>query len=139
MKNVETIFSELETPEPPEGLAQAILIRIDRRERRVLIVKLVASACAFGASLFLIIIGFSYFRTSIADTGFLQFSSLLFSDFSLIASNLPDFALSMVESFPAFSAAVMLGGAGLALWSLAAVFDEISAVERRRFPFLSRV
>lgn len=138
MKNVETIFSEIETPEPPTGLAQAILVRIDRCERRLLILKIAASSCAFGASLFVIGVGFSFFRTSIMETGFLQFSSLLFSDFSLIASDLPDFALSMAESFPALSAAAMLGGAGLAIWSLAAVFDEVSAVERHTFPFLSR-
>ncbi len=136
MKNVEKIFSKLETPEPPSGLAQAILVRIERRERRVLIVKIVASACVFGISLLMIGIGFSYFRASLAETGFLQFGSLLFSDFSLIVSNLPDFALSMIESFPVFSAAAMLAGAGFAIWSLATMFSELSVVEHHKFSFL---
>jgi hypothetical protein len=137
MKNVERIFSKLETPEPPAGLARTILIRIERRERRVLMLKIVASVCAFGVSLWIVGIGFADFRTSLAQTGFLTLASLLFSDFSSIISNLPDFALSMVESFPAFSAAAMLAGAGFAIWSFAAIADEISAIEHRKFSLLS--
>lgn len=138
MNNIEKVFSRLETPEPPTGLARAILVRIDRRERKVLVLKIAASACVFGVSLLIIGVGFSNFHTSIVESGFLQFASLLFSDFSLIASNIPDFALSMLESFPVFSAAAMLAGAGFALWSFAALFDEVSAVERRKFTFLSQ-
>jgi uncharacterized membrane protein len=137
MKNLEQIFSKLETPEPPEGLARTILVRIERRERRVLIAKIVASACAFGVSLLIIGVGLADFRASIAETGFLQFASLIFSDFSMIVSDLPDFALSILESFPAFSAAAMLAGAGFAIWSFAAIVDEVSAVAHRKFLLLS--
>ena len=137
MNNLEQIFSKLETPEPPAGLARAILVRIERRERRVLIAKIVASVCMFGVSLLVIGVGLVDFRASLAETGFLQFASLIFSDFSTIASNLPDFALSMIESFPAFSAAAMFTGAGFAIWSLAAIADEVSAVKHRKFSLLS--
>jgi uncharacterized membrane protein len=137
MNNIERIFSKLETPEPPAGLAHTILARIERRERRVLIAKIVASACMFGVSLLVIGVGLADFRASIVETGFLQFASLIFSDFSTIASNLPDFALSIIESFPAFSAAAMLAGAGFAIWSLAAIADEVSAVTHRKFSLLS--
>ncbi|MDR3581726.1 MAG: hypothetical protein P4L67_00425 [Candidatus Pacebacteria bacterium] len=136
MKNVEKAFLGFEAPEPPVGLARTIMVRIERRERRVLIAKTAASACAFGASLLVIGVGLSYFRTSIAETGFLQLASLLFSDFSAIVANLPDFALSMLEAFPVFSAAAMLAGAGFAIWSCAAIIDEISAIEYRKFSFL---
>jgi hypothetical protein len=43
--------------------------------------------------------------------------------------------LSMVESFPIFSAAATLAGVGAAIWSLAEMFDEFSTVERHRFSF----
>jgi hypothetical protein len=137
MKNLEKIFSEIEAPEPPAGLAKAILVRIERREKRVLIAKIVASVCAFGVSLVVVGVGLADFRASIAETGFLQFASLIFSDFSMIISDLPDFTLSILESFPAFSAAAMLAGAGFAIWSLAAIVDEVSAVAHRKFSLLS--
>jgi uncharacterized membrane protein len=137
MNNIERIFSKLETPEAPASLARAILVRIERRERRVLIAKIIASVCMFGVSLLVIGVGLADFRASIVETGFLQFASLLFSDFSTITSNLPDFALSMIESFPAFSAAAMLAGTGFAVWSLAAIADEVSAVKRHKFLLIS--
>ncbi len=133
MKNYEQFFSNREIPEPPMGLAQAILVRIERREQRNLIIKIVATVCVFGISLLVIWAGFGDFRTGLAQSGFLQFGSLLFSDFSLIAANLPEFLLSMIETFPLFSAAAIFGGVAFAIWSVAAMFDEFSAVERRRF------
>ncbi len=132
MKNYERFLAETQSPEPPAGLAKAILLRIERREQRILAVKLVLTVIVFGASLAVIWAGFGDFRTSVAESGFLTLGSLAFSDFSLIVSNLPEFALSMIEAFPVFSAAAMLGGAGFAIWSLAAMFDEFSAVERHR-------
>ena len=133
MKNYERFFSDVESPEPPAGLARAILIRIERREQRVLVAKIVATVCMFGASLVVIWAGFGDFRASLGQSGFLQFGSLLFSDFSLTVANLPEYLLSMIEAFPVFSAAATLGGATFAIWSAAAMFDEFSAVERRRF------
>ncbi len=133
MKNYERLFSQLEAPEPPAGLTRTILLRIDRRARRVLMAKIAASACVFAGSLWMIGVGYIDFQASLAQTGFLQFGSLLFSDFSFIVSNLPDFALSMIESFPIFSAAAILGGLAFAIWSSAAMFDEISMVGTKKF------
>ena len=133
MKNYERFFSDVGSPEPPAGLAKAILLRIERRERRILIAKIVATACVFGVSLFVALAGFADFRAGLAQSGFLQFGSLLFSDFSFTVANFPEFLLSMIEAFPVFSAAAMLGGAAFVIWSAAAMFDEFSAVERHRF------
>jgi hypothetical protein len=133
MKNLEHVFSLMETPEPPASLARTILMRIERRERGMLIAKLVVSACAFGVSLVIVGVGLADFRAGMAETGFLQFASLIFSDFSMIVADLPDFALSILESFPAFSAAAMLAGAGFAIWSFATIVDELSVVTHRKF------
>ncbi len=132
MKNYERFLSETQSPEPPANLARAILLRIERREQRILAMKLALTVVVFGASLAVIWTGFGDFRTGLNEDGFLTLGSLLFSDFSLIISNLPEFALSMIEAFPVFSAAAMLGGIGFAIWSIAAMFDEFSAVERHR-------
>ncbi len=132
MDNYERFFKEHDAPEPPAGLAEAIMHRIEQRERNLLIVKIGVTACVFGISVVLIAIGFGDFRTAIGETGFLQFGSLLFSDFSVTVANLPDFIFSMLEAFPVFSSIIMLVGAGLAVWSTAAMFDELSLAGRRR-------
>ena len=132
MKNYERFFSYTDAPEPPAGLAGTILARIERRERRILMFKIAATASVFAASLFLVWMGFGDFRSAVARTGFLQIGSLLFSDFSVTVANLPDFALSMLEAFPVFSTSAILFGAVFAVWSGAAMVDEISEVDRRR-------
>ncbi len=138
MKNYERFFSSQDAPEPPPGLAAAIMVRIVRRERRILIMKIAATACVFAGSLAMIWIGFADFRDSVVRTGFLQIGSLLFSDFSVTMSNLPDFALSMLEAFPVCSASAILFGAGFAVWSGAAMVDEIASVDERRLAGATR-
>ncbi len=127
----EKLFSEIALPEPPVGLATTILIRIERRERRILAVKAMASATVFALSLWVIAVGYSNLIAGVARSGFLTFVSLLFSDFSSIASNLPDFLFSIVESFPVFSAATLLGGIAFALWSIGRLVDETSRMHRQ--------
>jgi hypothetical protein len=131
MDNYERFFKEHDAPEPPAGFAHLIMARIERRERRLRAVKMGITVGIFGASLALMAIGFNDFRNAVGETGFLQFGALLFSDFSMTISNFPDFALSMLEALPIFSSIVMLLGMGLAVWSAAAMVDEISFVEQK--------
>lgn len=131
MKSYEDFFATQAAPEPPEGLAERILVRIAQRERRMLVAKIAATAAVFVASLAATWMGFADFQANIAQTGFLQFASLLFSNFSSITANLPDFALSMIEAFPAFSAAATLTGAGFVVWSVAAMHDELTVAGRK--------
>jgi hypothetical protein len=135
MDNYEKLFSKSQAPEPPNGLVETILTRIEQREKRILGIKIVASTLMFAASLWVIGIGYVDFATTLTNSGFLQFSSLLFSDFSSIVSNLPDFIFSMVESFPIFSAAAMLTGVGVAIWSMAALLDETSLMGVHKFSY----
>jgi hypothetical protein len=118
------LFSSLETPEPPTGLTEKILLRISRRERRVLGVKIAASAVLFGVSASVAIIGFLNLVQDLSQSGFFQIGSLVFSDFSTVMANFPDFAFSIVESFPAFTAAILLSGVLFAIWSMANLVDE---------------
>jgi len=129
----EKLFSMLQTPEPPAGLTEKILLRIERRERRVLGAKIAVSACVFGASVGVAVAGYLNLVASLSQSGFFQIFSLMFSDFSSMAANLPDFTLSILESLPIFTTALLLAGVMFAIWSMAALIDEASTMRAGRF------
>jgi hypothetical protein len=132
------LFSKLAIPEPPAGLAKTILLKIEKRERRILAIKTTVTAFFFAASVWVIELGYTNLVGGFERSGFLTFSSLLFSDFSLIASNLPDFLFSIIESFPIFSAAALLGGVVFALWSMGVLINEAMLMSNRRFSLLKQ-
>ncbi len=132
------LFSKLAIPEPPAGLAKIILLRIERRERRILAIKTTATVLFFAASVWVIELGYTNLVGGFEQSGFLTFSSLLFSDFSLIVSNLPDFLFSIIESFPIFSAAALLGGVLFALWSMGMLINEAILMSNHRFSLLKQ-
>src|SRR5580700_3544525 len=110
---------------PSNELAKKILLRIDRVERRRLILK----ASGFGAvlviSLALVTYGSFDLVAEASRSGFLAFSSLFFSDFSATIANFSDFILSIIESFPVFSATLVLSGVFFAIWSAAGFLSEV--------------
>jgi len=130
--NYEKLFSTLKTPEPPAGLTEKILMRIDARERRILLAKISLFACAFGVSAGVAVTGYVNLVASLSQSGFFQIISLAFSDFSSIASNFPDFALSIMESFPIFTTALLLSGVMFAIWSMAALIDDTSLFRAKK-------
>jgi hypothetical protein len=131
--NYEKLFSALPTPEPPAGLTEKILLRIDRRERRMLGAKIAASACVFGVSVGMAVAGYINMVANLSRSGFFEIASLMFSDFSSMAANFPDFALSVMESFPIFTTALLLAGVMFAIWSMAALIDEASLFRTGKF------
>jgi hypothetical protein len=105
----EKLFSHLRAPEPREGLLEQIMFRI-RRERRSFIIKrrivifslgLIGSIVAFVPVLHLV-------KTGLAESGFMQYFSLLFSDTGLVAAYWQSFAFALLESLPVLSLAVLL-------------------------------
>lgn len=131
--NYEKLFSAMKEPEPPAGLAEKILSRIARRERRILGAKIAVSACVFGASASMAVIGYLNLVASLSQSGFFTIASLMFSDFSTMTANFPDFILSVTETFPVFTAALLLCGVLFAIWSMAALIDEASLFRAKPF------
>ena len=95
--------------ELPEGIFGRIMARL-RAEQRLLTIKrrmaifsigLIGSGVAF-------IPVFKMAQVEISNSGFLQFFSLLFSDFGTVAAYWQSFVLSLLETFPAVSAAALL-------------------------------
>ena len=118
-KQYEKLLSVLSAPEPPAGLAQKIISRIERRERRFFFARMAGfGACLIG-SLSLAGFGFINAVTELSHSGFFSFASLVFSDFSSAIANFPDFILSITESLPVIPIALLFGGIVFFLWSMA--------------------
>ena len=103
-------------PEPPTYLIGRILRSIEREERKRTYRQVAVSGgfsfCFFG-------IRCRKHRdlgADLARSGFLSFASLFRSDFSFAMANIKELALSLVESFPAISAAFCLASIGCAIW-----------------------
>jgi hypothetical protein len=135
-QHYQKLFSTLEAPEPPAGLTQKILLRISKRERRILGIKIAVSASVFGVSVGVVVAGCVSLISSLTQSGFFQIGSLAFSDFSSITANFSDFAFSMTETFPIFTTVVLLSGVMFAIWSMAALIDEASLLHARHEQFI---
>ena len=94
--------------EPPKGLLEEIFKRIHKEElflvlRRTVIfsITLVASLVGFIPSLKVLIYDFS-------QTGFINFFSLVFSDFSSVITYWQSFSIILLETLPILSLALFL-------------------------------
>jgi hypothetical protein len=124
------------TDTPRKDLKKKILVRIQREERRRLILKAVGFGTMLAGSISLV--AFSYFELMAEATrsGLLSFVSLPFSDLSAVLANFSDFMLSVIESFPVFSMALLLCGVFFAVWSAARFANEVLRVREHRFSLL---
>lgn len=138
-KAFKEFFSEIEfeAPAPPAGLTGKILLRIEREERRRLAIKTAVFGTVLVGSLSLIVYGWMNVAADASRSGFLVFASLLFSDFSSVLTSFSDFVLSVVESFPVFSATLLLSGVFVAIWSAAHFVNEVVRMRGHTFSVLS--
>jgi ABC-type spermidine/putrescine transport system permease subunit I len=120
--------------EAPEGLLDKILARI-HGEKRLLGVKRRLAVFSIGAagSAAAFIPVFKMAQLEISNSGFLQFFSLLFSDFGAVAVYWHSFTLSLLETLPAMSLAVFLAITLLFLESLKFLAKDIKSFNQCRF------
>jgi len=72
--------------------------------------------------------GYLNLMSALAQSGFLNFASLFFSDFGVAMANFQDFIFSTLESFPVFSVAFLLGGVIAVVWSAMHFMRDIAEV-----------
>ncbi|MBI5530536.1 MAG: hypothetical protein HY918_03475 [Candidatus Doudnabacteria bacterium] len=95
--------------QPSDELFNKVMLRISReQELLVLKKKLYSTGLFFLLNLALVIPAWIYFKTQMAYTGFGQYFSLIFSDLGNIGRYWQDFALTLLESFPALAVAGFL-------------------------------
>ncbi len=95
--------------ELPEGIFERIIARI-HAEQRILTAKrrLVVFSVGLIGSGMAFVPAFKMAHASFVESGFLQFFSLIFSDFGTIAVYWQSFAMSLLETLPAMNLAVFL-------------------------------
>lgn len=102
-------FVSQELPEPPKGLFNKIMARI-QEERRLLTIKrqLVIFSLGVAGSAIAFIPAFKMLQTGLYESGFLQFFSLIFSDFGTVISYWQNFVMSLLETLPIINLAILL-------------------------------
>ncbi len=95
--------------ELPEGIFERVMAHI-RLEQRFLTIKrrLMIFSFGFVGSAIALVPVFKLTQSSFAESGFLHFISLIFSDFGITVSYWQSFAMSLLETLPAMSLAILL-------------------------------
>lgn len=97
-------YKKSEAAEPSSELFGKVMKRIHKEERFLAMRKRLAAATVMmlGSGIMLFPL-FGAVRTSLAESGFMEFLSLIFSDFKLVLSFWQSFSWALLESFPATS------------------------------------
>jgi hypothetical protein len=108
-KDYEKLFTYLKSPEPPGDLFNRVINRI-QKERRLLILKRRMFIFSLSAvcSAIALIPAFKMVKTGFTESGFMQFFSLLFSDFKIVVAYGQNFILSLLETLPVMSLVILL-------------------------------
>lgn len=95
--------------EPPSGLFEKIVNRIHKEQRLLTIRRRIAIfSVGLGGSLVAFIPVFKMLSAELAESGFIQFLSLLFSDFSIVVRYWQSFVPTLLETLPVISLIVFL-------------------------------
>lgn len=109
MKDLKQIFTNIQPFEPPVGLFERIMRRIDE-ERRLITVK--RRVFLFSAGLFVTIVALvpaaRMAWNGLTESGFLKFLSLIFSDAEIIAGYWQNFVMSLLETLPVMGLVLFL-------------------------------
>ena len=93
---------------PPRDLLEKILKRIHHEERVLVLRRVVLFSITLLASLVAFVPTIKMLSSDLNHSGFLQFSSLMFSDFSTVAAYWQSFTMILLETLPVASLALFL-------------------------------
>lgn len=115
-----SVFKKLRPIGAPIGLKKAILERIRMEEKRAAQRVVAISAPFILASIGGVVWAVQSAITSLSQTGFAEYVSLMFSDTSVIVTVWQPLMLSIIESLPYFALTVLVG-AGLVFFAFTVV------------------
>ncbi len=117
-KSITENFSRLKTQEVPHDLFGKIMVKIAAKQRRRALWSFVFSGVVFLVTLGSVVPVVADVHASMTQSGTYQFISLMFSNFSQVASSWQDFLFSLLESLPIFGIAIFLAVMAFLLTSL---------------------
>ena len=93
----------------PKGLLERILKRIHREERLLVFRKVVIFSVMMVGSLVGFVPSLKMLLADFSQSGFINFFSLIFSDFTVVRTYWQSFAMILLETLPALSLVLFLG------------------------------
>ena len=94
--------------DPPTGLLEKILKRIHKEERLLLLRKIIIFSVTLIGSFLAILPAFKMLFSDLGRSGFTNFFSLIFSDFSTVSTYWQSFSMVLLETLPVASLALFL-------------------------------
>lgn len=104
----EKLFTHLTHVEPSEGLAEKVMFRVRKEERKRAVRRLILFSIGIVASCATLFPAFNAVHTAMAQSGTLQFISLAFSDSGTVIALWNDFIFSILEALPVMSIVAFL-------------------------------
>lgn len=118
-KDCENFLGHLNRNNPPKDLLDRIFFRINKEQRkRVLRARIVSFGSISIIAAVVLVFSLGELQKEIAQSGFTNFISILFSDWGIVSIYWKEFAISLLESMPIFGIAAVLGSILLFLASL---------------------
>jgi len=114
--------------EPPKGLLEKILKRIHREERILVLRKIIIFSVLLFGSLAGFFPAVKLLLSDFSKSGFINFFSLLFSDFSAIAIYWKSFLMIILETLPAMSLALFLAVVVVLLQSVKSLTKNVKTI-----------
>ncbi len=114
--------------EPPAELLDSVMARIQSERLREVKTRFWLSSGIALLSLLLLVPALREFNAEAVQSGFSQFSSLLFSDGGIIGAYSQDFAMALAESLPAFGVSLVSSVIFLLLFSLRNIRKDMQIV-----------
>ncbi len=128
-KDCENFLGHLNRNNPPKDLLDRIFFRINKEQRkRVLRARIVSFGSISIIAAVVLVFSLGELQKEIAQSGFTNFISILFSDWGVISVYWKEFAISILESMPIFGMAAFLGSIFLFLASLKIFTRDIRAI-----------
>lgn len=86
--------------EPPADLFDKVMHAITREYRRFLAIRISAAVFVGAGALYAILSAGRELLEELAESGFLQYGSLIATDFRTVAASWQDYSITMLESLP---------------------------------------
>jgi len=116
------------SPEPPAYLLGKILKRIHKEERLLVLRRVVLFSITFMCSVVAFFPVLNMLLSDFKQTGFLNFLSLGFSDFSVVATYWQSFTMVLLQTLPALSIALFLAILLVFLQSIKSLYKDIKII-----------
>jgi hypothetical protein len=119
--------------EPPKGLLEKIIKRIRREERLLVLRRVLIFSTTLICSVFGFIPATNMLLSDSNQSGFLRFFSLIFSDFSTVATYWQSFSLALLQTLPVISVVALLAILFVFLQSLRLLLRNIKTWKKTSF------